>query len=179
MYVTPKISQGEAHDILSKKIRPLPLRIRKRPVSLKRIEVTYVPYYVFEIRTAGKEGTQRAAIAVDGLTGTAMLFAEDDLTFETEGDTVSCNAVLSRIEAERIATEEYRRLLMEQGLRNKRMPSAGKMTGGRIIFYPFWIGYVKKGQSYDFMAIDAVSGEPQGVRMRKVLLKAFRQMNVS
>ena len=44
------------------------------------------------------------------------------------------------------------------------------------VHYPFWVGYFEKRGSYDFKALDAVSGEAQGVKMRKVFLAAFRQM---
>jgi hypothetical protein len=38
-------------------------------------------------------------------------------------------------------------------------------------------GISQKGNNYDFKIMDAVSGEVQGVRMRKVFLKALRLLD--
>jgi len=67
-------------------------------------------------------------------------------------------------------------MLLEHGLRNKTASTVDAISPAERILYPFWVGYFKKGGSYDFTALDAVSGELQGVRMRKVFLRAFRQL---
>jgi len=41
----------------------------------------------------------------------------------------------------------------------------------------FWIGYILKKKGYDFRACDGISGEIQGIKMRKVFLRAFREMH--
>lgn len=72
--------------------------------------------------------------------------------------------------------EEYRWLLLEHGLRNKRKVSVQTISEPEEVHYPFWVAYFRKRGSYDFKALDAVSGEVQGVKMRKVFLAALRQM---
>jgi hypothetical protein len=78
--------------------------------------------------------------------------------------------------ARETALQEYRWLLIEHGLRNKRSASVQKISGPERVHYPFWVAYFKRRQSYDFKALDAVSGEVQGIKMRKVFLAAFRHM---
>jgi hypothetical protein len=58
---------------------------------------------------------------------------------------------------------------------NKRTVSIQEISAPERIHYPFWVAYFKRRGSYDFKALDAVSGEVQGVKMRKVFLAAFRQ----
>lgn len=88
-----------------------------------------------------------------------------------------CHFELSAVEAEEIALDQYRRLLLEHGLRNKTSTTVRHVSEPRGLLYPFWVAYFRKAGAYDFKTMDAVSGEMQGVRMRKVLLKAFRQLD--
>ncbi|UCF21162.1 MAG: hypothetical protein JSU87_07180, partial [Gemmatimonadota bacterium] len=78
--------------------------------------------------------------------------------------------------ARETAMQEYRWLMLEHGLRNKRKVSIRAISEPERVHYPFWVAYFKKRGSYDFKALDAVSGEVQGIKMRKVFLAAFRQM---
>ena len=56
------------------------------------------------------------------------------------------------------------------------LASVQEISEPERVHYPFWVAYFKKRGAYDFKALDAVSGEIQGVKMRKVFLAAFRQM---
>jgi hypothetical protein len=67
-------------------------------------------------------------------------------------------------------------MLLEHGLRNKTTTTVNEIATAEQMLYPFWVGYIRKGDTYDFKALDAVSGEVQGVRMRKVFSRAFRQL---
>jgi len=99
------------------------------------------------------------------------------LILENKINPVFCDFELSPYKAEKIVWSEYRGILLEHGLRTRSVQEAEKISGSKKIYHPFWIGYYKKRKGYDFKALDAVSGEIQSVRMRKVFLKAFRQMN--
>ena len=68
-------------------------------------------------------------------------------------------------------------MLLEHGLRNKTSTTVQNISNAREILYPFWVAYFQKENAYDFKALDAVSGEVQGIRMRKVFLRAFRQLD--
>ena len=47
---------------------------------------------------------------------------------------------------------------------------------GILIILPLFMGYFKKKKGYDFKALDAVSGEIQGVRMRRVFMRVLRKL---
>jgi hypothetical protein len=92
-------------------------------------------------------------------------------------DQQSCDFEISAHDAQEIAADQYKRMLLEHGLRNKTATTVHGISDADRMLYPFWVGFFRKGDTYDFKALDAVSGEAQGVRMRKVFLKAFRQLD--
>jgi uncharacterized protein YpmB len=175
MYITPGITEEQARDILSQKKSLLPPRRRKkRKVPLKRVELIYLPFYLFEVAYRHKEGEGRALVSLDGLLGDNLFFVREDLTYRTEAVGPVCPFELGRREAEEKALDKYKWLQVEHGLRMKHKAIEGKIVEGKKIFYPFWVGYIQRGKAYDFRLADGVSGEVQGVRMRKVFLKALR-----
>jgi len=83
---------------------------------------------------------------------------------------------LSSSDAAKMALDQYKGILLEHGLRTRSHPHAKEISEGKKIYYPFWIGYFKKKKGYDFKALDAVSGEIQGIKMRRVFIKALRSL---
>jgi len=184
MFVIPKISEQEARNIFSNKKRFSPSKLKKIPHSPKKLEIIYLPFYLFDIivkkEAREKNEThsleQKVTLSVDGLLGHSVFYAVDDLAVESNREPMVCDFSLSPSEAEKIVLSEYRVLLLEHGLRTHSSPQAEEISGIKKIFYPFWIGYFRKRNGYDFKALDAVSGEIQGIKMRKVFMRAFRQM---
>lgn len=113
---------------------------------------------------------------MDGLLGEGVFFMAEVLELEPFGTGLRCSFELSPTKARDIALEQYKRLLLEHGLRNKSNTTVASISEAEQMLFPFWVGYVRKRDAYDFNALDAVSGEAQGVRMRKVFLRAFRQL---
>jgi hypothetical protein len=184
MFVIPKISEQEARNIFSNKKKFSSFKFKKISLSPERAEIIYLPFYLFDIvvKKEAKEKNetysleQKVTLSVDGLLGHSVFYAVDDLAVENNREPKVCDFSLSLSEAERIAMSEYKTLLLEHGLRTHSFSETEKISVGRKIFYPFWIGYFKKRKGYDFIALDAVSGEIQGIKMRKVFMRAFRQM---
>lgn len=174
MYIAPEISKKEAYAILSRRKSFLPLKFLKKPLQIKRVELIYLPFYLFEILLTGN---QNVTIAVDGLLGDSIFFVKEELKYEKKTEHFVCDFILSPSEAQDIALKEYKWLLLQQGLRSRRNVTVEKITEAKKIFYPFWIGYFLKGKAYEFKAIDALSGQIQGIKMRKLFLKALRQMS--
>lgn len=120
---------------------------------------------------------QTVGIAVDAILGASVFFVADNLVRKTGRDGAVCDFIQSASAARDKVLQEYRWLLLEHGLRNKRTASVQQISEPERVHYPFWIAHFKKRGSYDFKALDAVSGEIQSVKMRKVFLAAFRQMS--
>lgn len=176
MYVKTEISEEEAKHILTQGKSFLPVRIKRGPVALKRIELIHLPFYLFEILLSGEAGKQNVTISLNGLLGSTIFFAKNDLNYVAKIENPFCPFVLSQSEAQKRAIKEYKWLLLEHGLRTKKISTVEKVTKVKTIFYPFWVGYFQRKNGYDFGAIDGVTGELQGVKMRKIFLKAFREM---
>ena len=188
MFIKSRISQQQAENIFSTKKSSLSLIsklvFRKNLNSPKRLEVVYLPFYLFDVliekENKGKQESlsskQTVILSVDGLLGHAVLYTEDALDIEKEPKTNACDFEFTSSEAAKIALDQYKGILLEHGLRTRSRPQAKEILEGRKIYYPFWVGYFKKKKGYDFKALDAVSGEIQGVRMRRVFIKALKSL---
>jgi hypothetical protein len=179
MFVKPKISRPSAANILSAKKSFFPLTAKlfsgKNPRLPERLEIVYLPFYVFEVLVF--PSGQNVALSVDGLLGHAVLYAETSLEIDKDLVMRTCDFELLPSAAEKIAMDQYRGILLEHGLRTRSHPQAKEISEGKKIFYPFWVGYFKNKKGfYDFKALDAVSGEIQGIKMRRVFIKALRQL---
>jgi hypothetical protein len=190
MFIRPKISQQQAENIFSTRKSSFPLVSklfpRKNQFSPKRLEVVYLPFYLFDVQVEkGNKGKQESLsskqtviLSVDGLLGHAVLYAEDALDAKKDPKTPApaCDFAISSSKAAKTALDQYKGILLEHGLQTRSHPRAEEISEGRKIYYPFWVGYFKKKKGYDFKALDAVSGEVQGVRMRRLFMKALKSL---
>jgi len=170
------LSQEQATAGLTAAATSFPARLWSKPIQPTRVELIYLPYYFFDIDLSQDGGTQRVGVAVDAVLGATVFFIGDTLVTRPGCDGAACDFVQSASAARETAMEEYRWLLLEHGLRNKRSVSIREISEPERVHYPFWVAYFKRRGSYDFKTLDAVSGEVQGIKMRKVFLAAFRQM---
>ena len=175
--IVPAITRDDALALFLTSGSSLFARLRRKPTTPTRIELLYLPYYCFEIELLGSAENQFVSVAVDGLAGDVVFFVTDELECAPLGDQQSCAFEQTAVEAQKVALDQYKRMLLEHGLRNKTSTTVQNASNASKMLYPFWVAYFQKGNAYDFKALDAVSGEAQGVRMRKVFLKAFRQLD--
>jgi len=190
MFIAPKISRREAEHIFSVKKSSFPLMSkavsRKKSIPPEKLEVLYLPFFLFDIaveketreKGRGFSGRQNVTLTVDGLLGHAVLFAENawDVENDPKPHVRVCEFALTSSHAADVALEQYKGVLLEHGLRTRSHARAAAISEGRKIYYPFWVAYFKKKKGYDFKALDGVSGEIQGVRMRRVFMRAFRDL---
>jgi hypothetical protein len=176
MFIRPKISQQQAENIFSTRKSSFPLVSklfpRKSQISTERLEVLYLPFYLFDVLVEKEEVT----LSVDGLLGHAVLYAEGSLDVEKEAKTPTCDFEISSSDAAKMALDQYKGILLEHGLRTRSHHQAEEISKERKIYYPFWVGYFKKKKGYDFKALDAVSGEVQGIKMRRVFVRALKNL---
>jgi hypothetical protein len=188
MFVKPKISRQQAENIFAaqKSTKSFLSRLtghknHRLPV---RLEVVYLPFYLFDIqvekeskgRIAELTPTQTVILSVDGLLGDAVLYAGSALEEEGVQEMIvpACDFAISSADAAQKAMSQYKGILLEHGLRTRSHPTAEAISGGKKIYFPFWIGYFRKKKGYDFKALDAVSGEIQGIKMRRLLIRALK-----
>jgi hypothetical protein len=177
MYITPGISKENAQDIFSQQKSFLFKRFgKKKPVPPKRVELIYLPFYLFKVVSSSEERKQEVKVCLDGLLGDNLFFFRENMAYKDKVEHPVCPFVLSPAQARQKAVDKYKWLQLEHKLRIKQKFEMGEISEGKRIFYPFWVGYFQRGGVYDFKIMDAVSGEVQGVRMRKVFLKALRHL---
>ena len=172
MAVMPKIDEQEAQQRLQQTKSFFPFRIRQKAVRLKRIEMIYLPFYLFDM-TFDEKIQDR--IALDGILGDELFFVDRSIKTVSSTDEPDFRFEISAEKAEGIALHRIRWQLLERAIRKRKMPANIRIARTHKIVYPFWVGYFTRRKAYDFNVIDGVSGEKQGVRMRKVCLQAFRQ----
>jgi hypothetical protein len=141
-----------------------------------RVECLHLPYYCFDVTVRQDDETHTVTVAADGVLAATVFFVEASLPRVRAPLDQSCPFVAGADQARETVLREYRSLLLEHGLRSRRSVAVESVSEPEQVHYPFWVGYFRKRSSYDFKALDAVSGELQGVRMRKVFLAAFREM---
>jgi hypothetical protein len=190
MFIKPKISQKQAENIFVHKKTSFPfltrLFSRRSLITPERLEIVHLPFYLFDVwvekEKEGEENThtdrQKVMLSVDGLLGHAILYAEDvwDADKDPRTPPPVLDFAISSSDAAKRALDQYKGILLEHGLRTRSHPRAEEISEGRKIYYPFWVGYFKKKKGYDFKALDAVSGETQGIKMRRVFIKALKKI---
>jgi len=174
MILSPLISKGQAEEIFLNSRKTFFRKIKKKDVCHFRLELIHLPVYIFEANIKQQENLKTVEFSVDGLLGNVMFFAPIEQYFldKTENKVIEFSLPLD--EAEKLVVKHCKTLILQQGMRFHREASLLSVQFSKSIYYPFWIAYFKKGKKYDFKAFDGISGEIQGIRMRKVFLKAFR-----
>jgi hypothetical protein len=175
MAVMPKIDEQEAQQRLLQRKSFFHFGMKQATVHLKRIEIVYLPFYLFDMTFDEKIQDQ---IALDGILGDELLFADPSIETISTTEEPDFRFEVSPEKAEGIALHRMRWLFLERAIRKRKMPAKIRIAQTHEIFYPFWVGYFTRRKAYDFNVLDGVSGEKQGVRMRKVCLQAFRQTEI-
>jgi len=188
MFITPKIPRQQAENIFAGRKSSFPLIgtlfAGKNPSTPEKTEILYMPFYLFDVLLEpdknvpanSRTNRQWITLSVDGLLGHTVLYATDvsDGEADLKSSALFCDFEISASAASKMALEQYKGILLEHGLRTRSSPHAKEISEGKRIFYPFWIAYVKTKRGYDFKALDAVSGEIQGIRMRRLFMKALK-----
>jgi hypothetical protein len=165
VFVEPRITQEEAFTRLSKTTK------WQRELSIVKTELIHFPYYLFKISTTAKDAKKEFYLSSDGVQGEVAFIDMKNLSFAEKSDIPRFSFSIDVQTAKKKTMGEYQVTLSR--LRTQP-PEITNITESKI-YYPFWIGYHKRQESYDFKAIDAVSGTAIGVKMRRAFLKAFPQ----
>lgn len=173
--IEPQISKYDVERILSKKSSHFLKRIQQNRAVLKKIELIHLPFYIFDMI---QDGLTKGRVCVDGLIGHAFFSVKNDLRTTVKKDVPPCPFLLSPSEGKARIRGWWQGVTLEQGLRTKHPTPEASIGSHRKMYYPFWVGYFAKKNAYNFKAVDAVTGDKQGVRMRKVFLRAFRELCV-
>jgi len=138
MYITPGISKEYAEDIFSQQKYFLFKRFKKKkPVPPKRVELIYLPFYLFEAVSGSEERKQEVKVCLDGLLGDNLFFFKENLAYKDKVEHPVCSFVLSPAQARQKAVDKYKWLQLEHKLRIKQKCQMGEISEGQRIFIPF------------------------------------------
>lgn len=169
-----EISRDEAHRILSRAPSFFNFLGRKKNTPPQNIELIYLPFFLSRVSIEKGEKRQDVAVCLDGLTTEAFFFARDDLDYRPGTYLPVCPFRVDADKGQPVLENRCRWVLIEQRLKQKKAAPRLEFSPVREIFYPFWLGYFKKRDAYDFRAIDALSGQEMGLKMRPLFLSALR-----
>ena len=139
-----------------------------------RLELVYIPIHMFRIKFQAKSGAIGETLAgVDGLVGEFAFLRENGLRFAETPDGESFEATIGRQIAQDVVSDNFRWRWIQMGLRRRRPLKLEEIRYEDIGYYPFWVGYYKKGSRLGFHCWDAVSGKKGGIKTKRALLVAF------
>lgn len=170
-FVQPKVSPEDAKKILVKRPK---LSLRRRR-DMRKMELLYLPYYLYRAVISQGGEQHEVLVCTDGISCGFSFFDTRQTAFCDEASGEVFDFVVSAEESRRTCLDNLRWHLLRQGLRLKVRATVGEIRDAGKIYYPYWLAYFKGDGGYDFRIADAVTGEIQGVRMRRTLLAAFSQ----
>lgn len=143
--------------------------------NICRHEMLYLPYFMFKCKVYSADNTSREFfICVDQLNGEC---AHINGTANVNNSNSLSGRSLITVEE---AKENARKFLISEILYKKKKITFfenADITLTDTIEYPYWIGYYKTTKGIDFNAIDAVTGQKQGPRMKAVFIKYLMQLS--
>lgn len=176
-YVKEEISCQEARQILSRPTSFFTFLGRKKSTPPQNIELIYLPFFLSRVNIEEGENRREATVCLDALTTEAFFFARNDLDYCPGTTHPVCPSRVTADKGQPVLENRCRWVFIEQRLKQKKALPRLEFSPVREIFYPFWLGYLKKRGGYDFKAIDALSGQEMGLKMRPLFLAALRALD--
>ncbi|MBU0473723.1 MAG: hypothetical protein KKF62_06125 [Bacteroidetes bacterium] len=140
---------------------------------VNNIELLHLSYFLFKVEIKLKSKIIIQHICIDGLSGEYAFVQKEHLKFTNESDEHT-KLILTESQASKIAKSAITAMLMVQKGKGANLVSIDiKLIS--LIKYPYWIGYYKRKNGFDFEVVDAVNGKKQGAKMKPVFVKLIMQ----
>ena len=176
-HIPPRVDEALAWKLVPRQGRPLrmPWRGERAPASsrLPRLELIWLPYYLFDFRGTSINGEKTLTVSVQGHCAAFAFFEMHELLAEGEPPGPFFPPRMTEFEA----LESGRLNLVSTLLRVRRI--RGRFTPQEVIAqgvvqYPYWICYfLRRGGLIDFKTLDAVTGEPAASKLKDAIIWAF------
>lgn len=178
-FIGPRIGEKGARK-LAERAANRPLRrverlfhpVRQDP-RLPRIELIWMPSYIFDFALDFNGSLKPASMAVDACSGGMALFAMHSWMEEGDVEGQVFEPLLTPEAAEEMGRRELISLLLRQRGRQRRAePQPTQQT--HLVHYPFWVYYyLRRGTRMDIIAIDAIHGDRGSSKQCAAILAAF------
>jgi len=172
----PLIDAREAFELLTLRGR----FFRWKKTFPQKLELIYLPYYFFQLQVRNKKGVERKFLAgIDAVSGSFALVDDKNLK-PGELSEIEFSPRLEPEQAEELILKEARWFLYQKSFFEREKYQLVDFQPAGLWYYPYWVGYYQNpGGSWDFLALDAVSGILQGGPARRIFILAFSQFRVS
>ena len=175
----PESSPDDLHvvrPVLSKQEAENKLRLRSPlppfgKIRFDKIELSYLPHYLFDVTVEWKAEREVARAAVDAVLGHFAMWRPGDLEMEdAQGPEFEIPFIIPRDEAREKLLAQYRWLLISTALKLRKRFRIIQTIPGPRLYYPFYTAYHRARGQWKFEACDAVSGMRQGGKVKDALL---------
>lgn len=173
-FVKPLVLQEEALQVFNKTTK---WRRKQEP---EKIELIYFPYYLFRVSITEGTEDKELFLALDGIQEEFTFLEMKDIEFLKKTESPHFKFRIKINEAKEKVLDEYQWLLIKYRSFKKGRTKIKGIKETKEFYYPYWVGYYKERNeldcrkaSYDFKAIDGISGKFIGLKMHRAFLKAF------
>ena len=164
-YIKPFISRQKAEELFLKKKT---IFFKKR--KIEKTELIYLPYYLFKLTVKfPKEEKENFAVG-DGIEGNFAYWDGENVEFSEKEKGSVFSFIISSNKAQEKIKDEYSNGLLFYNLKKKKNVQLKEIKEIDKFYYPYWVIYYRKKMSYNFSIIDAISGEAQGIRIKRIFL---------
>ena len=168
--ISNNITQDAAVSLLRK-----PYNLIFSPKEIIKVELLYMPYYVFESAIDYSNGKQEIRkVCVDCISGDYAFVKNNDLLVSSEQWQQEKTFQIDADKAMQIARKTITAAIILE--KSKRTKVESINTELKFVMeYPYWCGYFQKKNKLDFEVIDAVNGVQQGAKMKPTFIKLIMQ----
>lgn len=168
--VRPLLGPEEAAGKL--KIRSLLPPFRKR--RFEKIELVFLPHYLFKVAIDWKGGEEETEIAVDAVHGHFAIWTSGSAELEkAEEADFDIPFLLNVKQAQECLMDQYRWVLVSTGMKLRKSFKIRNVWQGCRIYFPFWAAHYRSFSGRNFEIADAVNGMRQGGKVRDAVISAW------
>ena len=169
LFLPPLVSRERAETKL-----PLPSLappFRRQPLS--KVELAFLPHFLFRIDLQAGKQTSEVKAAVDGILGHFALWRREATEPILAGREFEFPFVLTEEEAKKRLLEQYRWVLISSAIKVRKLYQPRQVALLVRFYYPFWVGYFRAGDKWKFEVLDGLSGMRQGGKVRDAFMNAW------
>lgn len=162
--IYPQIDESQVKKIFQRKLL-------NRKKNIMKIQVHYLPCYLFELCFQSKTGVKTIDVICDGLRGKVrrILWPQP---VHPDNENLEKMVLDERTALEKVR-EETRWFSFRFDLRIRRKYRLESVVSLGKVGYPFWVVYYKKNGLYNFSVYEGLSGKKEDLFGKDIFFELF------